>query len=128
MKKNNVNVMFGLNINFKINVEKGIEFKFSNFNYWLATRVINTLVSYEGVGIINEDVEKYLDSIKKEIITNICDEEIKLQVGDNIHYGSKEYIDALFSWMNKMYEKYSCDITCGVEGDDVNILVTVVYK
>lgn len=128
MKKNNVNVMFGLNINFKINVEKGIEFKFSNFEFWLATRVINALVSYEGVGIINEDVEKCLDSIKKEIITNICDENIKLQVGDNIHYGSKEYIDALFSWMNKMYDKYSCDITCDSEDNNVNILVTIVYK
>ena len=27
---------FSLNINFKINVEKGIEFKFSNFEFWLA--------------------------------------------------------------------------------------------
>jgi hypothetical protein len=127
MKKNNVNVMFGLNINFKINVEKGIEFKFSNFNLWLATRVINTLVSYEGVGVIDEDVEKSLGSIKKEIITNICDENIKLQV-DGIHYGSKEYNDAMLSWMNKMYDKYSCDITCDGEDNDVNILVTIVYK
>ena len=118
---------FSLNINFKTKIEKGIEFKFSNFEFWLATRVINALVSYEGVGIINEDVEKYLDSIKKEIITNICDEEIKLQI-DNIHYGRQEYIDAMLSWMNKMYEKYSCDITCSVEGNDVNILVTVVNK
>ena len=128
MEKNNINELFGLNINFKINVEKGIEFKFSNFRFWLATRVINTLVSYEGVGIINEEVEKCLDSIKKEIITNICDENIKLQVDDKIYYGSKEYNAALFSWMNSMYEKYSCDITCDVEGNDVNILVTVVCK
>lgn len=124
----NLDDFFSLNINFKTKIEKGIEFKFSNFEFWLATRVINALVSYEGVGIINEDVEKYLDSIKKEIITNICDEEIKLPIDDYIHYGSKEYIDAKLSWMNKMYEKYSCDITCSVEGNDVIILVTVVNK
>lgn len=128
MKNNNVNEMFGLNINFQTKIEKGIEFKYSNFNFWLATRVINALVNFEGVGIIDEDVEKCLDSIKKEIITNICDEEFKLQIDDNIHYGSKEYIDAKLSWMNKMYEKYSCDITCSVEGNDVNILVTIVCK
>lgn len=123
----NLDDFFSLNINFKINVEKGIEFKFSNFEFWLATRVINALVSYEGVGIINEDVEKCLDSIKKEIITNICDEEIKLQI-DGIHYDCKEYIDAKLSWINRMYQKYSCDITCSVEGNDVIILVTVVNK
>ena len=127
MKNNNVNEMFGLNINFQTKIEKGIEFKYSNFNFWLATRVINALVNFEGVGIIDEDVEKCLDSIKKEIITNICDKEIKLQI-DGIHYGSKEYIDAKLSWMNKMYEKYSCDITCDGEDNDVNILVTIVYK
>ena len=126
--RKNLDDFFSLNINFKTKIEKGIEFKFSNFEFWLATRVINALVSYEGVGIINEDVEKYLDSIKKEIITNICDEEFKLQVDDNIHYGSKEYIDAKLSWMNKMYDKYSCDITCDSEDNNVNILVTIVYK
>lgn len=126
--RKNLDDFFSLNINFKTKIEKGIEFKFSNFEFWLATRVINALVSYEGVGIINEDVEKCLDSIKKEIITNICDEEIKLQIDDNIHYGSKEYIDDKLSWMNRMYQKYSCDITCDVDGSDVNILVTVVYN
>ncbi len=128
MENKKVNEIFGLNINYSTKIEKGIEFKYSNFNLWLATRVINALVNYEGVGIINTDVEKCLDSIGKEIITNICDEEIKLQIDDNIHYGSKEYIDAKLSWMNSMYQKYSCDITCDVEGNDVNILVTVVYK
>lgn len=127
MENKKVNEIFGLNINYSTKIEKGIEFKYSNFNLWLATRVINTLVNYEGVGIINTDVEKCLDSIGKEIITNICDEEIKLQI-DGIHYGSKEYIDAKLSWMNSMYQKYSSDITCDVEGNDVNILVTIVYK
>ena len=134
MKKNIFVPVFNFNVNVETKLEKGIKFRISNFNYWIVTNVINTFIKADGVTDINEDVERKLTSIKEDIILDIYDDDIKqplievedYYIDDSYYFVSKEdYQKASQEWMNAMYEKYSCDITCRIKGDDVVILVTV---
>ena len=133
MKKNIILPFFGFDLKFNFKVEKGIKFECSNINLVTANEIIKCVVSYEG---LKTDIGEDIEYIKKSIVTNIIDTDLKRPTTNSFDVHRREdlyylvdysdYCDEYKKWEQAMNEKYSCDISITSRDNNFDILITVV--